>query len=59
VETSGVLGNRAFLRLRKVTEMKRLKVDHSHTIKATKPNIQQNMQRKNKERLGQKRRYEK
>jgi hypothetical protein len=45
METSGVLENRVLLRLRKVTAMRQLKVDHSLTIKATKPNIQRNIQR--------------
>jgi hypothetical protein len=45
METSGILGNRVLLRLRKVTAIKRLKADHSLTIKATKPNIQQNIER--------------
>jgi hypothetical protein len=45
METSGVLGNRVLLRLRKVTATRRLKVDHSLTVKATKPNILQNMKR--------------
>jgi hypothetical protein len=45
METSGVLGNRVLLRLRKVNATKRLKADHSFTVKATKPNIQQNMKR--------------
>jgi hypothetical protein len=45
METSGVLGNRVLLRLREVTEMMRIKADGSLTVKATKPNIQQNMKR--------------
>jgi hypothetical protein len=51
METSGVLGNRVLIRLRKVTAKRRLKAGHSLTVKATKPNIQQNIKR-----LGQKRR---
>jgi hypothetical protein len=43
METSGVLGNRVLLRLRKVTATRRLKADHSLRVKVTKPNIQQNM----------------
>jgi hypothetical protein len=54
METSGVLDNSVLLRLRKVTAMRQLKVDHSFTVKA-KPKIQRNIQRYNKERLGQKR----
>jgi hypothetical protein len=53
METSGVLYNSVLLRLRKVTATRQLKVDHSLTVKATKPKMQQNMQRQNKERLGQ------
>jgi hypothetical protein len=45
METSGVLGNRLLIRLRKVTAMRQLKVDHSLTVKATKPNIQQSRKR--------------
>ena len=37
VETSGVAGNRSLLRQRKVTATRRLKADHSLTVKATKP----------------------
>jgi hypothetical protein len=37
--------NRVLLRLRKVTAKRRLKADHSLTVKATKPNIQQNIKR--------------
>jgi hypothetical protein len=59
METLGVLGNRVLLKLRKVTATRRLKADHTLTVKATKPNIQQNMKRENTDRLGQKRRYEK
>jgi hypothetical protein len=39
METSGVVGNRELIRLRKVTAMRRLKADHSLTVKATKPKI--------------------
>jgi hypothetical protein len=45
METSGVLGNRVLLRLRKVTSTRRLKADHTLTVNATKPNIQQNIKR--------------
>ena len=55
MKTSGVQDNSVLLRLRKVTAMRQLKVDHSLTVKATKPKIQWNIQRYNKERLGQKR----
>jgi hypothetical protein len=37
--TSGVAGNRELLRLRKVTAMRRLKADRTHTVKTTKPEI--------------------
>jgi hypothetical protein len=37
--TSGVAGNRELLRLRNVTATRRLKADHSLTVKATKPKI--------------------
>jgi hypothetical protein len=39
METSGVAGNRELLKLRKVTAMRRLKADHSLTVKANKPEI--------------------
>ena len=52
--TSGVLDNSALLRLRKVTETRQLKAEHTLTVKATRPKIQRNIQRYNKERLGQK-----
>jgi hypothetical protein len=55
METSGVLNNNALLRLRKVTATRQLKADRSLTVKATKPKIKWNIQRYNKERLGQKR----
>jgi len=55
METSGVLDNNLLLGLRKVTVTRQLKADHSLTVKATKPKIQRNIQRYNKERLGQKR----
>jgi hypothetical protein len=55
METSGVLDNCVLLRLRKVTATRQLKVDHSLTVKATKPKTRRNIQRYNKERLGQKR----
>jgi hypothetical protein len=45
METSGVLGNRVLLRLRKVAAMRRLKADHSLTVRAAKPNIQWNIKR--------------
>jgi hypothetical protein len=45
METSGVLGNRVLVRLRKVTATRRLKADRSLTFKTTKPNILQNMKR--------------
>jgi hypothetical protein len=45
METSGVTGNRVLLRLRKITAMRQLKVDHSLTVKATKPKMQWNIQR--------------
>ena len=45
METSGVTGNRILLRLRKVTTTRQLKVDHSLTVKATKPRIQGNIQK--------------
>jgi hypothetical protein len=45
METSGILENSVFLRLRKVTAMRQLKADHSLTVKATKPKIRQNVQR--------------
>jgi hypothetical protein len=54
METSGVPGNRVLLRLRKVTAKRQLKVDHSLTVKATKPKMQRNIQRYNKEGFGQK-----
>jgi hypothetical protein len=41
----GVLGNTVLLRLRKVIATRRLNADHSLTVKATKPNIQQNIKR--------------
>jgi len=44
-ESSVAVGNRVLLRLRKVTAMSQLKVDHSLIVKATKPNIQWNIQR--------------
>jgi hypothetical protein len=49
-----IINNSALLRLRKVTAMRQLKADHSLTVKATKPKIRPNIQRKNKERLEQK-----
>ena len=55
METSGVMDNSLLLRPRKVTATRQLKADHSLTVKATKPKIQWNIQRYNKERLGQKR----
>jgi len=55
METSGVLDNSVLLRLRKVTEMRQLKAEHSLTVKATKPKIQWNIQRYKIERLRQKR----
>ena len=55
METSEVLDNSVLLRLRKVTEMRQLKADHPLTVKDTEPKIQWNIQRYNKERLGQKR----
>ena len=55
METSGVQDNSVLLRLRKVTATRQLKEDHSLTVKATKPKIKWNIQRYNKERLGQKR----
>jgi hypothetical protein len=45
METSGVVGNRVLLRLRKVTATRRLKADRSLTVKDTKHNMQQNMKR--------------
>ena len=45
METSGVMGNRLFLGLKKVTATKQLKADHSLTVKATKTRKQQNRQR--------------
>jgi len=45
METSGVAGKRVLLRMRKVTETRQLKADHSLTVKATKPKIQCNIQR--------------
>jgi len=58
-ETSGVVGNRVLLRLRKVTTTRQLKADHSLAVKVTKPEIQWNIQRYNIEGLGQKRKQEK
>jgi len=40
IETSGVAGNGVLLKLRKGTETRQLKADHSLTVKATKPKIQ-------------------
>jgi transposase len=51
METSGVMGNRLLLGLRKVTATRQLKVDHSLTAKATKPRMQQNIQGKTKKGL--------
>ena len=45
METSGVARSRVLLRLRKVTATRQLKVDHSLTVKATKPKRQWNIQR--------------
>jgi len=45
METSRVAGNRVLLRLKKVTATRQLKLDHSLTVKATKPKIQWNIQR--------------
>jgi len=45
METSVVAGNRVLLRMRKVTATRQLKVDHSLTVKDTKPKIQRNIQR--------------
>jgi len=39
METSGVMGNRLLLGLRKVTATRQLKGDHSPTVKATKPKM--------------------
>ena len=50
-----IIINSVLLRLRKVTEMRQLKADHPLTVKDTEPKIQWNIQRYNKERLGQKR----
>jgi len=55
METSGVLDNSVVLRLRKVTAMRQHKANHPHTVKATKPKIQRNIRRHDKQRLGQKR----
>jgi hypothetical protein len=41
METSGVMGNRLLLGLRQVTATRQLKADHSLTVKATKPRMQQ------------------
>ena len=49
------MGNRLILGLRKVTATRQLKANHSLTVKATKPRMQQNIQRQNKEGLGQER----
>ena len=48
METSGVLDNSVLLRLRKVTATRQLKVDHSFTVKATKPKVWWNKQGKKK-----------
>jgi hypothetical protein len=45
METSGVMGNILLLELRQVTATRQLKADHSLTVKATKPRMQQNIQR--------------
>ena len=45
METLGVMGNRLLLGLRKVTAKRKIKADHSLTVKATKPRMQQNIQR--------------
>jgi len=45
METSGVMGNRLLLGLRKVSAMRQLKADHKLTVKATKPRMQQKIQR--------------
>ena len=44
METSGVMGKRILLGLRKVTATRQLKADHSLTVKATKPRMQLNIQ---------------
>ena len=51
METSGVTGNRVLLRLRKVTATRQLKADHSLTVKATKPRIQETYRSKTKKSL--------
>jgi len=43
METSGAIGNRLLLRLRKATAMRQLKADHSFTVKATKFKMQWNI----------------
>ena len=48
-------GQQCTPRLKKVTAMRQLKADHSLTVKATKPKIQWNILRYNKEKLGKKR----
>jgi hypothetical protein len=45
METTVVAGNQVCLRLRMVTAMRQLKVDHSLTVKTTKPKILWNIQR--------------
>ena len=45
MESSGVMGNRLLLGLRKVNATRQLKADHSLTVKTTKPRMQQNIQR--------------
>jgi hypothetical protein len=39
------MGNRLLLGLRKAAAKRQLKADHSLTVKATKPRMQQNIQR--------------
>ena len=45
MKTPGVVGSRVLLRLREVTAMRQLKADHSLTVKATKPKIQDDSKR--------------
>jgi hypothetical protein len=52
-EKPGVMGNRVLLRLRKVTAMRQLKVDHQLTVKAAKTKMYPKKQRSNIEWLGQ------
>jgi len=55
METSGVLDNSVLLRLRKVTATRQLKVDHSLTVKATKPKYGRTYRGKTKKGLDKRR----